>query len=187
MELDPRDLGLVSCDAEQVAASGASGRPGHLSRTIPPAVRRLVLVRDGGRCQVPGCRNRRHVEVHHLHPRAEGGGHEPENLVTLCSCHHDMVHKGVVRLARGPGGEFRCERGPGEPLGVLMSIHGERVELEQADLAAFEGPPGSWACIPEYWGAIDPLAGAPPRGRQQVRLGDEVRMAPAWMARAVRC
>jgi hypothetical protein len=55
------------------------------------------------------------------------------------------------------------------------------------DLAVFEGPLGSWACIPEYWGAIEPLAGAPPRGRQQVRLGDEVHMAPARMERAVRC
>jgi hypothetical protein len=69
----------------------------------------------------------------------------------------------------------------------MVSIHGERAELEQADLAAFEGPPGSWACIPEYWGAIEPPAGAPPRGRQQFRVGDDVHITPAWMARAVRC
>ncbi|MFH1466703.1 MAG: hypothetical protein ABIO70_20120 [Pseudomonadota bacterium] len=187
VELDPRDLALATCDAEQVAADGAAGVPGQVARSIPPAVRRRVLVRDGGRCQVPGCRNRRHVEVHHLRPRAEGGGHGPENLLTLCSCHHDMVHRGVIQLARGPNGELRCARGPGEPLGVVVSIHGERAELEQADLAAFGGPPGSWGCIREYWGAIEPPVGAPPRGRQQVRLGDEARMAPAWMARAVRC
>jgi len=135
MELDRRDEALVRCDAEQVVADEVAGRPGHLSRTIPPAVRRLVLVRDGGRCQVPGCRNRRHVEVHHLRPRAEGGSHEPENLVTLCSCHHDMVHKGGVRLAREPGGALVCARGPGEPLGIVVSVHGERAELEQADLS----------------------------------------------------
>ncbi|MFH1466965.1 MAG: hypothetical protein ABIO70_21460 [Pseudomonadota bacterium] len=187
MDLDPHDQALASCDAERVAMDGGAGRAGRVSRTIPPAVRRLVLVRDGGRCQVPGCRNRHHLDVHHLRARVEGGGHEPVNLVTLCTCHHDMVHKGVIRLARSPGGGIRCSRGPGEPLGVLVGIQGDQAELEHADLAAFEGAPGSWPCISGYWGHLDPLEGAPSRGRQQVRPGDEARMAPRWMASAVRC
>ncbi|MFH1465606.1 MAG: HNH endonuclease [Pseudomonadota bacterium] len=121
MELDPRHRAQAACDAEELAGDASAGTPGHLSRSIPPAVRRAVLVRDGGRCQVPGCRNRRHVEVHHLTPRSAGGGHTPQNLVTLCSCHHDMVHRGGGPGRAGPRrrpllrpGRGRAPRGAGD-------------------------------------------------------------------------
>jgi hypothetical protein len=58
------------------------------TQTIPPAVRREVLRRDRRRCVVPGCRNHIFLDVHHLDPRAEGGGHDPERLASLCGCHH---------------------------------------------------------------------------------------------------
>ncbi len=48
-------------------------KAGHVSRTIPPAVRRAVLVRDDGKCQVPGCRNHRYLDLHHIEHRQHGG------------------------------------------------------------------------------------------------------------------
>ncbi|MFH1465903.1 MAG: HNH endonuclease signature motif containing protein [Pseudomonadota bacterium] len=206
VELHEPDRVRIECDAEQVAGdldpaggpprAGAPGEPGpgapgRLTRSIPPALRRAVLVRDGGRCQVPGCRHHRHVELHHLVPRTAGGMHTADNLVTLCSCHHDLLHRGVLRLSRDPGGGLRWERGGGEPLGVEVSIHGDRAELGHGDLCAFEGPPGSWPCLDGYWGGLAPEPGPilaqAPHGRQEIRLGDEQRPAPAWMMRSVGC
>jgi Holliday junction resolvasome RuvABC DNA-binding subunit len=43
------------------------------------------------------------VDVHHVDPRAEGGSHDPENLVTLCSVHHRALHRGeLVLRGRAP-------------------------------------------------------------------------------------
>jgi len=83
-------------------------RRGHLSRTIPPAVRRAVLQRDGRRCQVPGCTNSLWLELHHLEHRSDGGGHEEDNLLTVCGVHHRVTHDGLLGIERVPGGlEFR--------------------------------------------------------------------------------
>ncbi len=65
-------------------------------QSIPPAVRRYVLRRDGHCCAFPGCRHATFVDVHHIDSRADGGKHHPDNLVTLCSAHHRAVHRGEV-------------------------------------------------------------------------------------------
>jgi len=186
IELDERDRALAECDAEVVAGDESAGTPGHMSRTIPPAIRRAVLIRDGGRCQVPGCRHKKHIELHHIVPWAISRSHDPGGLVSLCSTHHAMVHKDVLHVSRDQDGALRWERGFGEPLGVVASIWGEHGELEQADLAEFEGPPGSWPLLRGLWGPIEPPeAGRVPRGRQQIRIGDDQRMAASWMARNI--
>ncbi|MEO8183807.1 MAG: hypothetical protein ABI895_33705, partial [Deltaproteobacteria bacterium] len=46
--------------------------PPRAQQTIPPALRRAVLLRDRRRCQVPGCTNTRWLDVHHLELRSEG-------------------------------------------------------------------------------------------------------------------
>jgi hypothetical protein len=55
------------------------------------------------------------VDVHHLKPRAEGGTHEPDNLVVLCGAHHRAVHHGKLVICGqvSTGLEFR--RGDGSP------------------------------------------------------------------------
>ncbi|HYJ09274.1 MAG TPA: HNH endonuclease, partial [Polyangiaceae bacterium] len=68
------------------------------AQDVPPAVRRLVMRRDHGRCVVPGCKHATWVDVHHLQARAEGGAHGPENLITLCGAHHRALHKGRLRV-----------------------------------------------------------------------------------------
>jgi len=57
-----------------------------------------VNARDGRRCafiDASGnrCPNERWLHVHHLQSVARGGTNEPENLVTLCSRHHQLVHQ----------------------------------------------------------------------------------------------
>ncbi len=83
----------VSCDA-RVLESGQRNRA-----TIAPAVRREVLARDGHRCQMPGCRHTRFLEVHHKVPRAAGGSNRPENLITMCSSCHSLVHEKKLDIA----------------------------------------------------------------------------------------
>ena len=67
-------------------------------QTIPPAIRRRVMRRDRKRCVVPGCAHHRFLDVHHLDPRCEGGGHDPDRLAVLCGSHHRAVHRGRLWL-----------------------------------------------------------------------------------------
>lgn len=50
-------------------------------RTIPAAVRRLVLGRDGYACHYCGAPA---VGIDHVYPWSQGGGHDPHNLVACC-------------------------------------------------------------------------------------------------------
>ena len=70
-----------------------------LPRKPPNAAQKHeVSARDGGRCTHidsagKRCDSDRWLHVHHLIPVSRGGGNEPENLVTLCSFHHDLAHQ----------------------------------------------------------------------------------------------
>jgi len=92
VEIDTCALSRALCDAEVIDAHGK------LSQDIPKATRRAVKRRDHHRCTVPGCRNACFVEPHHLKHRSQGGGHELRNLLSLCSSHHDAVHRGRLLL-----------------------------------------------------------------------------------------
>jgi 5-methylcytosine-specific restriction endonuclease McrA len=92
-----------SIDAEGGARIGT----GRATQTIPPALRRAVLRRDGARCTVPGCRHATFVDVHHLLPRSEGGDNTSENLVTLCSAHHRAIHRGELHIEGTPSTGLR--------------------------------------------------------------------------------
>jgi hypothetical protein len=70
--------------------------PARATRDVPPATVRLVWRRDGGRCVVPGCRSTRHIEVHHIVFRSDGGDHSPGNLACLCFAHHAALHEGKL-------------------------------------------------------------------------------------------
>jgi len=85
--VEPATAAQAACDA-RVQRVGEPNKA-----TIPPATRRRVLARDGHRCSMPGCRHTRFLEVHHRKPRAEGGTNKPENLITLCSACHHLVHE----------------------------------------------------------------------------------------------
>jgi hypothetical protein len=97
LPLAPAQVAALACDAQ----GGGPNRS-----TVPPRTRAAVLARDRHRCSTPGCRATRFLEVHHMVPRAEGGGNGMTNLVTLCSRCHAFVHAGgsgreAVRVAPG--------------------------------------------------------------------------------------
>ncbi|HET6202719.1 MAG TPA: HNH endonuclease signature motif containing protein [Planctomycetota bacterium] len=108
----------AKCDAEEVDLS-SEGRAG---KSVSPKARRVVLLRDGHRCVVPGCTNRLWLEVHHLVPRAAGGSNEAGNLATLCGRHHGLVHEGSLRSVRGEEGRLRWFGRTGREIGRASRV-----------------------------------------------------------------
>jgi hypothetical protein len=83
-------LEVAECDAQRIDPETQRA-----SHDIPPRVRRAVWTRDQSRCTAPGCRSTRHLDIHHIVPRSEGGMHDLENLRLLCSGHHRALHDGA--------------------------------------------------------------------------------------------
>lgn len=84
---------------------------------------KAVYLRDRHRCTSPVCA-RHDVTPHHLRFQAYGGGHEPENVTSLCAwCHLHGIHEGRLTAAP-PASNIHWTIGR-EP---LMEVHGrERV------------------------------------------------------------
>ncbi|MEZ4339635.1 MAG: HNH endonuclease signature motif containing protein [Sandaracinaceae bacterium] len=93
--VDEVTLAMARCDAQEVGVVDDGVAP-RATQTVPPKTRRQVMLRHGGRCAVPGCSHRAFAQVHHVVPRADGGGHDPDGLIALCSAHHDAVHRGTL-------------------------------------------------------------------------------------------
>ncbi len=55
-------------------------------------LRRQVLRRDGWRCQSCGALS--NLEVHHRELRSQSGDDAEQNLITLCTACHSIVHRG---------------------------------------------------------------------------------------------
>src|SRR3954469_24602822 len=118
-------VAMAECDGQHIghleAHVGAPEKPTRATQTIPPALRRQVLRRDGGRCQVPGCRHATFVDVHHLRRRSEGGANTIENLVTLCGAHHRASHAGKLSSEGTPSAGLRFLHPDGTPYGHAPS------------------------------------------------------------------
>ncbi|MBM4117091.1 HNH endonuclease [bacterium] len=96
----PDGRALAPAVAAQAACDCREQRDGKPNRaSIPPAMRRQVLARDGHRCQAPGCRATRFLEVHHREPRRRGGRNSAANLITLCAACHRLLHDSGAGLA----------------------------------------------------------------------------------------
>lgn len=77
--------------------------------------------RDHGRCAVPGCGAAVFIDVHHINPRADGGGHDPDNLICLCGGHHRATRAGTLIIFGKPSTGLEFFRADGEPYGELHS------------------------------------------------------------------
>jgi len=82
------------------AKSCVRSRKSMHSKRKPLTARELhtVNARDGRRCAFIDangnrCPNERWLHVHHIQSVARGGRNTPENLITLCSRHHQLVHQ----------------------------------------------------------------------------------------------
>jgi HNH endonuclease/Domain of unknown function (DUF222) len=95
--ISAEDARRVACDASvsRIITAGESApvEIGRRSAVVPAAVRRAVVVRDGG-CRFPGCdRLPGWCDAHHVVHWADGGATALDNLVLLCRPHHRMVHE----------------------------------------------------------------------------------------------
>lgn len=93
----------LACDAGIIpAVLGSDGEPldiGRATRTIPPAIRRALAVRDKG-CVHPGCpRPADWCDAHHVRHWSNGGPTALANLVLLCAEHHWIVHHTAWEIA----------------------------------------------------------------------------------------
>ena len=88
LAVEPHVVEAALCDAQHIGDTHVDGVPVKASQTIPPRIRRLVVRRAHGRCQVPGCRAAKYLEIHHIVHRADGGTHDPSLLILVCSAHH---------------------------------------------------------------------------------------------------
>jgi 5-methylcytosine-specific restriction endonuclease McrA len=135
VEVSVEAAAMARCDAQELGrthvgkAHEATERAARAKQDVAPSVRRAVLRRDRGRCQVPGCHHVNFLDVHHVQPREDGGAHEPDNLVTLCGSHHRACHRGelVIQGRVSSGLSFRHADG---------TDYGGPVSMNAADLQA---------------------------------------------------
>ncbi|CAN5904679.1 hypothetical protein BH11MYX2_BH11MYX2_04000 [soil metagenome] len=85
------------CDA-RVLGNLSAAHPARVTSSVTPRMREQVFARDKCRCQVPGCRAARNLEVHHIIPQAQGGLHALWNLILLCDGHHRALHDGLLSM-----------------------------------------------------------------------------------------
>ena len=105
----------ASCDAE-IVDMRPGPHEGHATRAIPPVLRRKVLHRARWRCEVPECRNRLWLDVHHTEPWADAKRHDFERLLVLCSSHHRAVHIGYLAVEVTRDGRVAVAHGDGRRL-----------------------------------------------------------------------
>ncbi len=107
--LSATEARLAACDARIIpAVLGSKGQVldvGRERRTFIGALRRALVLRDGG-CAFPGCdRPARWAEGHHTVHWADGGKTALSTAVLLCRHHHRVIHRGEweVRINRADG------------------------------------------------------------------------------------
>jgi hypothetical protein len=131
---------MAACDAQVLPPPDGNGDGDgegeaptrRATQNVPPRVRREVMRRDGGHCSVPGCRHAVFLDVHHVVPRADGGGHDPDTLAVLCGAHHRALHRGTLIIEGRAHEGFRFRHADG-------TVYGGRVQpaLAQAGEDAF--------------------------------------------------
>jgi hypothetical protein len=112
--------GVASSDAPAGGVVQSLRRMRHETRarqSVTPALRREMLRRAEGRCEIPGCRNVLGLEAHH-YPllRSEGAAHTMDVLLSLCSTHHRGVHRGAVIIEGSHAEGLRFLHTDGTPL-----------------------------------------------------------------------
>ncbi len=97
----------LACDATLVTvledSAGNVLNVGRKTRTIPPAIRRALTLRDHG-CRFPGCCETRFVDAHHIHHWCDGGETSLDNLILLCRHHHGLLHREAFAIVQGAEG-----------------------------------------------------------------------------------
>jgi 5-methylcytosine-specific restriction endonuclease McrA len=150
VSVGPEVVEMAACDAQHLGNIDTEGCT-HVGATadmsaaqqvrarqdIPPAMRRRVMRRDGGRCKVPGCRHATFVDIHHLDLRSEGGAHDEDNLVVLCSAHHRAFHRGQLLISGRVSTSLRFQHADGRGYGA--EVHPTSVAAQGEAFRALRG------------------------------------------------
>ena len=131
-------LRRIACDAALVPTrtDGSDAtvlEVGRRTRSIPPAIRRALWVRDRG-CRFPGCLHTRFLHGHHIQHWLHGGATSLANLVLLCPHHHRLVHEGGFAIDVEQDGAlvFRSPvRSPLVPVPARTTVEEEVNPLEE--------------------------------------------------------
>jgi hypothetical protein len=117
--LAPETARRLACDCSLVplglSEDGSVLDAGRKRRSVPPALRRAVRIRDET-CTFPGCEHRRFIEGHHIRHWAHGGETSKDNITQLCKWHHRLLHEGGYSVERLRDGRL-----------VFRDCHGVRV------------------------------------------------------------
>jgi hypothetical protein len=127
----------LTCDGSIVRVLEKDGKTislGRKTRTIPPAMRRALRIRDRG-CAFPGCAQRHHTDGHHVDHWADGGETKLDNLVQLCRFHHRLLHEGGYSVRRKgaafafyePNGKL-IPQAPRQPRGDCRTLLGTNAQ-----------------------------------------------------------
>ena len=81
-----------SSDAGMKKDEDIASLPGRKRKTVTPALRKRIILRDWGRCTTPGCHHTKYLEIHHIIANSRGGGNDPSNLTTVCGRCHKNIH-----------------------------------------------------------------------------------------------
>jgi hypothetical protein len=114
----------LACDCNLIpAVLGGASEPldiGRTTRVIPAAIRRALVLRDGG-CRFPGCdRPAQWTDAHHLRHWLHGGHTKLDNLVLVCRRHHVMLHEtGWTITYDHHTGQVTATDPHGRPLGII--------------------------------------------------------------------
>ena len=111
-------------------------------------LRRDILKRDGFKCRE--CGFPKHLEVHHIIPKSEGGSDEPENLITLCIRCHQKTHNFENRKVGHYSYTKKYKHKHGKHHNRNKSRKEKRYFKEHVDKFVFSSvPPSNWDQMPE--------------------------------------
>ncbi|MDQ3987297.1 MAG: HNH endonuclease [Actinomycetota bacterium] len=95
--IDPHTAQRLACDSRlEVVLYGDDDKAvgiGRASREPTRWLRRQVLYRDSHTCTFPGCEMKRFLHLHHMHWWDLLGPTNLDNLITVCTPHHKLVHE----------------------------------------------------------------------------------------------
>ncbi|TQM11938.1 HNH endonuclease signature motif containing protein [Pseudonocardia kunmingensis] len=118
-ELPASTAERLACDARvQALLNDRTGNRMYLGRSrrlATPAQIAALTVRDGARCQFPGCSHTRHLHAHHVRPWWAQGRTDIDNLILICSYHHSVIHDHGYRIHRLPD-RWQFHRPDGTPI-----------------------------------------------------------------------
>ncbi len=120
-DLPINNIKKLLCDSSLlVVLDDSDGNPlnlGRKKRVVSTPLRRALISRDKS-CRYPGCTHKKWLEAHHVTHWINGGETKIDNLLLLCSRHHDLLHDGTISLHTNSSGEMYFKTKAGRVLFV---------------------------------------------------------------------